>query len=28
VVLDNNDEPRESGNDDRRGMLFVFKRPR
>lgn len=28
VVLDNNGEPRESGRDDRRGMLFVFKRPR
>jgi len=28
VVLDNNDEPRESRKDDRRGMLFVFKRPR
>jgi uncharacterized protein YjiK len=28
VVLDNNDDARESGNDDRRGMLFVFKRPR
>ena len=28
VALDNNDDARESGKDDRRGMLFVFKRPR
>lgn len=28
VVLDNNDDSREGAEDDRRGMLFVFKRPR
>ena len=28
VALDNNDDARESGKEDRRGMLFVFKRPR
>lgn len=28
VVLDNNDQPRESAKDDRRALLFVFKRPR
>ena len=28
IVLDNNDEPRENGENDRRGLLLVFKRPR
>lgn len=28
VVLDNNDQPRESAQDDHRALLFVFKRPR
>jgi len=28
IVLDNNDEPRLNSENDRRGLLFVFKRPR